>query len=45
MKDENWIEFDSMINIRPLQKNNTRGVDDPKIRKKIREVVNKLVKR
>lgn len=40
-----WIEFDSMINLRPSQNNISRGVDDPKIRKKIIWIVNKLVKR
>jgi len=40
---EDWIEFDSMINLRPSFNNFSRGVDDPKIRKKIVEIVNKLV--
>jgi hypothetical protein len=37
------IEFDSMINMRPSQGNRTRGVDNPAIRQKIIEIVNKLV--
>ena len=41
---EDWIEFDSMINLRPSQGNDSRGVDDPAIRQKIREIVNLLVK-
>lgn len=40
-----WIEFDSMINLRPSQGNRTRGVDKPEIRQKIVEIVNKLVKK
>jgi len=40
---EDWIEFDSMINLRPSFNNFSRGVDDPEIRKKIVEIVNKLV--
>lgn len=44
MQNSNWIEFDSMINLRPYQNNLTRGVDNPKIRQKIIEVVNKLIK-
>ena len=40
---DNWIEFDSMINMRPSQGNRSRGVDDPKIREKIIAIVNKLV--
>ncbi|MBI4101257.1 hypothetical protein HY441_02180 [Candidatus Microgenomates bacterium] len=38
-----FIEFDSMINIRPSQGNRSRGVEDPKLRQKIREIVHKLV--
>lgn len=41
--DENRIEFDSMINLRPGQNNFSRGVDDSAVRKKIIEIVNKLV--
>lgn len=43
--NENWIEFDSMINLRPSQGNRTRGIENPEIRQKIREIVNKLVQR
>lgn len=39
MTGEDFVEFDSMINVRPSQKNRSRGVDDPEIRKKIIEVV------
>jgi hypothetical protein len=39
-----WIEYDSMINLRPSQGNASRAVDDPVIRQKIREIVNQLVK-
>src|SRR3989338_4711241 len=41
---ENFIEYDSMVNIRPWQNNRSRGVEDENIRKKIVEVVEKLVK-
>lgn len=40
---EQFIEFDSMINLRPSWGNKSRGVDDPKMQKKIRIIVNKLV--
>ncbi|HPA25705.1 MAG TPA: DUF5674 family protein [bacterium] len=40
---ENFIEFDSMINIRPWQSNRSRGVEAEEVRKKIVEVVEKLV--
>lgn len=45
LEKENWIEFDSVINLKPHFGNRTRGVDDPKIREKIIKIVNKLVKR
>ena len=38
-----WIEFDSMINLRPSDGNRSRGVDDDRIRARIREVVGSLV--
>ncbi|MEO0114489.1 MAG: DUF5674 family protein [candidate division WOR-3 bacterium] len=31
---ENWIEFDSVINIRPAQGNCSRNVEDPKKKRK-----------
>ena len=43
--DESWIEFDSMINIRPSQGNRSRSVDDPETRKAIVAVVVRLVAR
>ena len=43
--DKDFIEFDSMINIKPNQNNRSRGVDDPKIRKIIIQIVNKLVEK
>jgi len=43
MAGENWIEFDSVINLKPSFGNRSRGVDDSKIEKKIRNIVEKLV--
>ena len=40
---DDFVEFDSMINLRPSQDNRSRGVEDEKIRKKIRKMVDKLV--
>lgn len=40
---ENWIEFDSMINIRPSQNNRSRGVEDPILQGKIKKVLGNLV--
>ena len=36
---DKFIEFDSMINIRPIQNNRSRYVEDPVIRKLIIEIV------
>ena len=44
-KGKDFIEFDSIINIRPNQNNRSRDVDDPKIRKIIIKIVNKLVQK
>lgn len=40
---DDFIEFDSMINLRPSQKNPSRDVLDPKVRKQIRAIVEELV--
>jgi hypothetical protein len=39
-----FMEFDSMINLKPAFGNRTRGVDDAVIQKKIIEIVGKLIK-
>jgi hypothetical protein len=41
--EDAWIEFDSVINIRPSQGNRSRGVDDPDLRQSIRAMVAELV--
>lgn len=41
--DDSWIEFDSMINLRPGQGNRSRGVDDPALQQRIVSVVKQLV--
>jgi len=45
IKGDDWIEFDSMINIRPSLNNLSRGIDDISTRKKIVKIVNRLVER
>ena len=40
---ESWIEFDSMINVRPAQGNPSRGVENQDARAVIRSVVEELV--
>ena len=42
---EGFVEFDSVINIRPSQQNCSRRVDNPEIKKKILQVVSKLVEK
>ena len=39
-----FVEFDSMINLRPSQNNRSRGVEDVEIQKTILKIVEKLVK-
>ncbi len=41
--EEDFIEFDSMINLRPSQNNRSRSVEDIDLQKKIIQIVNKLV--
>lgn len=43
MSGNDFIEFDSMINLKPSQNNRSRSVEDSKIREKIIKIVNKLV--
>ena len=42
MTGEDFIEFDSMINLRPAQGNRSRSVDDIEMQAKIKKIVNKL---
>jgi len=43
MHTDDWIEFDSMINIRPKQNNRSRSVEDVLIQQKIIQIVHALV--
>ena len=40
---EEFVVFDSMINMRPAWGNRSRGVEDPAIQQRIRQIVNKRV--
>jgi len=40
---EDFVEFDSMINIRPRQNNRSRSVEDENVRQQILEIVKKIV--
>lgn len=45
IKGDGWIEFDSMINIRPSQGNKSRGVDNEDLRKRIFGIIEKRIRR
>jgi len=45
LPESDWLEFDSMINLRPSFGNRSRGVDDPAVREKITRLVVGLVRR
>ena len=45
MREDEFIEFDSMINMRPSQGNRSRGVENEEISKKITEIVTRRIKR
>ena len=36
---DGFVEFDSMINIRPWQNNRSRSVNDPSLRERITEII------
>ncbi len=42
-QESDFVEFDSMINLRPSQDNRSRSVDNPQIQKEILSLVKKLV--
>jgi len=41
--DDDFVEFDSMINIRPRQGNRSRGVEDPETQRRIVELITGIV--
>ncbi len=41
---DDFVEFDSVINLRPSRNNLSRGVEDAKIRAQIAALVKKLIK-
>jgi len=43
-KDEEFIEFDSVINLKPAQGNRSRGIENPQIQKRIKEIVERFIK-
>jgi hypothetical protein len=45
LPETDWLEFDSMINIRPSFGNRSRGVDDAGTRERIADLIRRLVRR
>jgi len=45
MEQGDFVEFDSVINMRPSQGNRSRGIEDEELRKRIIEIVNKRIER
>lgn len=45
LSEDEWVEFDSMINLRPSLGNRSRGVDHPTTRARIADLVRRLVPR
>jgi hypothetical protein len=45
MTGDDFVEFDSMINMRPSQGNRSRGVESAQLRKTITEIVSRKVVR
>lgn len=41
--EEEWLEFDSMINLKPALGNRSRQIEDLEIRGKIAEIIKKLI--
>lgn len=40
---KDWLEYDSLINIRPKQNNRSMTIQDKKLRQKIVQIVNELI--
>ena len=43
LEGDDFIEFDSMINVRPSQNNKSRGIESESLRKNVIEIVNKRI--
>ncbi len=41
--DENFVEFDSMINLKPTFQNKSRSVENPEARKKILAIIDEWI--
>lgn len=45
LPETDWLEVDSLINLRPSFGNRSRGVDDPATREQIADLVRRMVRR
>jgi hypothetical protein len=45
LEGADWLEFDSMINLRPSFGNRSRGVEDPATREALADLVAKVIRR
>jgi len=45
LSNEYFLEFDSMINIRPAQNNRSRGVESIEIQNEIRKIIDQIVEK
>lgn len=45
LPEPDWLEFDSMLNLRPSFGNRSRGIDDSAVRERIATLVRRLVQR
>lgn len=43
LEGDDWLEFDSMINLKPWLDNRTRGLEDENLRNKIKEIISSLI--
>lgn len=43
LREDEFVEFDSMINLRPSQGNRSRGVEDEQIRNRIIDIVKRRI--
>lgn len=45
MTGDDFLEFDSMINVRPAQNNRSRSVESVELQSQIREIINQIIER
>lgn len=45
MPEEEWLEFDSMINIKPRMDNHTRNIENPEVKKRAHEIISGFISR